>query len=220
MYIELIGLPGAGKTTLVNKLLELPELNDKLTNLAHYKSSILKKKSWKLNFFLFLVFNLVSLFHLTRKTLIGSSNKKQVLRRLSALYVLLFVLKQFNNSNRILLMDQSIIQMLVSIFIYNKKPKEFVLSDLLNRCLHIVKTDTSKYFKIGVEISLEEAVNRIKSRAKKDCGFKTMGEIKRDAVLQKYNYYFGFIGYDFVCYTKEPLDTNIQKLHSFINCHL
>ena len=220
MFIELIGLPGAGKTTLVNKLLELPELNNKLMNLAHYKGSILKKKSWKLNFFLFLIFNFVSLFYLTRKILIGSSNKKQSLRRLSSLFVLLFVLKQFNNSNKILLMDQSIIQMLVSIAIYNKEQKEFAISVLLNRCLHIVKTDTRKYIKIGVEISLEEAVNRIKSRAKEDCEFKIMGENKRNAVLQKYSYYFGFIEYDLMCYTKELLDTNIQKIHSFINIHL
>lgn len=216
MYIELIGLPGAGKTTLVNRLLESSEVKDKLVNLSNYKSRVLRKKGWKIKFIFFLLFNSFSVFQILKHSLTASVNRKKSLKRIVSLFVLLFVLKQFKKTEKILLMDQAVIQMLVSIFIYNKKYEEGDIDVFFNKCMYIIKTKKKDYIKIGVEVPLEEAIYRIKSRPKHNCEFKNMEEGKCKAVLKAYKYFFKLVVFDLTCFTKEPLEKNIEKLNSFI----
>src|SRR5690554_513587 len=209
MYIELIGLPGAGKTTLVNRLLSSTELDGRLVNMADYKPKILRGTSWKFRFvFFFLFFSPSIVFYVLKR----SNSKKKSFKRIVALFVLLFVMKKFDKKKYILIMDQSILQMLISIAIYNNRGVEYDIENLFNKCLDIIGIDYKSYMKIGVEVPMEEAIARIKSRPKSDCEFKTMDVEQRDRVLQKYTYYFSKVNHDFVCYTTDLPDVNVQKI--------
>lgn len=142
--IEMIGLPGAGKTTLVGKLIDLDEKNN-------YKFSLLRKKANFKEKIMFLFF-LCKFYFFSSKVL-----SPEIYKRIKYIYILRSCL--LNEKHQMLILDQGLVQAVWSLVMrLPKEPKD--LTELIRVCCG----DLLPNKVIWVKVTPNLAVSRLKKR--------------------------------------------------------
>ena len=169
--IEFAGLPGCGKTTLVNQL--IAELQNKFSykiikrSDISYHINIMWKYKWTIPFyfifFSFLYGNYKLKINLIRYICQYPFNR---FSPIYAIYILLVIkeLPSVNFQNKIIILDEGVIQFMTSIpYEYNIK-RNIVLQNIIVDLQNIL----SNCLCINCEINIDEAIDRIRKRGKQD----------------------------------------------------
>lgn len=217
MIVELVGLPGAGKSTIASSLLQ--SINNINTKVIFFQDERRNNSHRKSKLSLFLLLNLLALIKLVLH--IMKTMKLNELRlnfpRLKKLIILLFDLSEMNKkySKDVVLMDQGIIQMLASfptfqggnntervIPIYESIKYEFKLNDC---------------FLVLMQTNLQTAVDRMQARSKHQCDFKSLAPEELKKIYHSYLSVFAEFDFDLTINSNNVLATNVVVLREWIN---
>lgn len=215
MIIEFIGLPGAGKSSITNSLLD----NLKIPEIRKYQNLVKELPSnaaRRISFLRFMVVNSTELFPLLIKALKNSTNKRYTITRLQKLAIMLHNLKSHKESD-ILIMDQGLVQMLISIFQVHNQTETAQLSKLWNTVIKNIQQEEYKIIYIKTPIAV--AVDRIMHRDKIDCKFKRMNSKNRTQTLTAYSQALEEWKVDLICNAETEIKYNVKIISDFIlNC--
>jgi hypothetical protein len=210
--IELIGLPGAGKTTIVDLLID--DINSgRFVHYRDYRDEVRKGKNEKIAFAVFMIPRFISFSYLSYRLLSHCQSKKGVIKRIWKLYIILFYLHQFekDRSGRVLLMDQGIMQMLISVLVFGKSTEMSELPRLFTQYKRIAGI-TLQCFRVYLTVPIQVAAERIGLRPKDSCEYKFMDKDFRDMRLSQYENAFNFVKPDLECSALDEAAINAQKI--------
>lgn len=213
MIVELIGMPGAGKSTIINRLLE----EESELKLKKYQEMVMGSKLNKIrgiSFIGFALINSLRFFPLFIKAIKGSKNKNYTIKRLQKLLVMLHNLETYQKDD-ILVMDQGIAQLLISIFGVNNQKNNIPYNEYLSSLLKTRKIDNYKL--IYIQTPLSVASNRIMNRDKANCEFKKMDTSNRLKTLFDYSVALDSFQVDIICNSAQEVKFNTELIASFIS---
>lgn len=195
MIIELIGMPGAGKSTIVNSLME----NAKELNIKKYQDVVREQKLNKTRriFFIgFVLFHSLKFLPLFIEALKNSQNKSYTFIRLQKLLIMLYNIKMYKGES-IIIMDQGVMQLLVSIFGVNSQKKAIPYNKYLALIWKVMGIDNFKLIYIKTQIII--AFERITNRNKPNCEFNKMNPKDRITALIAYSEVLEKLKVDYIC---------------------
>lgn len=217
MIIELVGLPGAGKSTIASLLLKSIDKND--AKVVFFQDERRDTSRRKIKLPLFLLLNLLALsklaLHITRN--IKLNELKLNLPRLKKLVILLFDLSEVNkkHSGSVVLMDQGIVQMLASFPAFQKMDATHHVVSIYESIKHDFRlTDC---FLVLTKTDLRTAIERMQTRSKLLCDFKRLTQEELETIYNNYLSVFALFDFDFTVNSSAALDVNVAALREWIN---
>lgn len=215
MIIELIGVPGAGKSTITNSLMkEVKGL--KIKKYQDVVRDVKLNRTRGISFLGFALFHSVRFFPLFIEAIKNSKNKKYTTKRLQKLLIMLHNLKRHKSAD-IIIMDQGIAQMLISIFGVNNQKHKPPYSKYLSSLLKARKIDNYKL--IYIQTPLTVALDRVANRDKPECEFKLMEAKERMQALVAYSEALEKLEVDLICNAEAEVEYNVRIISNFIlNC--
>lgn len=215
MIIEFIGLPGAGKSTLITPFVKL--LTDKgydVINFSAHNQKLMGKPSGKLKFGLFLVLNFSKISKLKKVIARGLGKEKVFKSRFLKLLLLIFSIMEYckKNDKGVLVLDQAIIQMIGSIYVELGIKDYTITEKVFKESLAFLNTKHN-YKVVTLDLPLEIAVNRVFSREKQNCEFKEMTQTDLELKLLQYETFIKTISPDVLVSSIENSDKNVVAIY-------
>lgn len=212
MIIELIGVPGAGKSTITNRLIEEGG-GLKIKRYQEVVREIRQSKTRGISFLGFGFLHSLKFFPLFIKAIKNSQNKSYTIKRMKKLLIMLHNLKRSKDSD-IIIMDQGIAQMLVSIFGIDNQKKTTPYNKYLSLLCKASKIGDYKL--IYIKTPLPVAFDRIANRDKPNCEFKKMNPEDRIKALTAYSEALEMLEVDLICNAEAEAKYNAKAVSNFI----
>jgi len=217
MILEFIGLPGAGKSTLIGPLInKVSDAGIKADNFASHNEKLMGSLSGKLKFISFVVFNGISIYKLRQEILKNGGKGKIISQRIYKLLILIFSIKEYckKHSDTILILDQGLMQMIGSIWIEQNAGKALDSQKAFTFAVKMLSSNWG-YKLIKVNASVETVSDRIYSRGKNNCEFKLMN---REQLSDRLKLYENFINSAHsevtVSSTNETVNENVTIIYN------
>lgn len=191
MIIELYGLPGSGKSTIIQNLFTINP-SKRLINFSQHNARLMGSVKGKVGYFLFLLTNAGKIKQLKRSFAVNDAERKAFNSRFNQLMLLLYSIANFDRNrakNEVLLMDQGIIQAIGSIFILLDNREQLNVSEIFRSCVDLIGV-AENYQYAYIQTRREVAFARIHSRNKKNCEFRMMSEETLNRTLGRYEKFF------------------------------
>lgn len=213
MIIELIGVPGAGKSTITNSLIE-KRRELKIKRYQDVVKDVKLNKTRRISFLGFALLHSIRFTPLFIKAVKNSNNKAYTIKRLQKLLIMLHNLKRQTDIG-IIIMDQGLVQMLVSIFGMHNYKNDFPYNEVLSLLLKVSRINNYKLVYIDTLVTI--AYDRVINRDKPDCAFKKMDSNQRAQALTAYSKSLETIQVDLVCNSKFSIKYNTEIIVKFIS---